>query len=137
MQTTQDVPDGMPDVGAEGVAGCQARTDLAFVRAPWDTAGMTGRRRMLSVGLGTIEEGTPNQVARVAAVSYTQLAYDPRVRREAGILADAGYQVDVYVSAEPAHTCPLPAGVNLHEVSLPRYRGARADRTPAAKPRWW
>lgn len=84
---------------------------------------------MMRVGYAPMSiDGKPGQAARVAAISYTQFAYDPRVRREAGILADAGYEVDVYALAELARGVPLSSGVNLITVPLPRYRGDRADR---------
>ena len=61
---------------------------------------------------------------RIAAVAYTHYASDPRVRRESEILADAGYQVDVYaLASDRSIKIHDDSNVRIVEIPLPRYRG--------------
>jgi glycosyltransferase involved in cell wall biosynthesis len=66
-------------------------------------------------------------MARVCMVALTNYKSDARVRREAEALVDRGDLVDVICLRAPntARTRSL-AGVRLHEVWVPRYRGSNA-----------
>lgn len=63
----------------------------------------------------------------VAVVAYTEYPWDPRVRREAEALAEAGYVVHV-IAVRPS-SGPSPThlnGVHIHEVPLATRRGSKA-----------
>jgi glycosyltransferase involved in cell wall biosynthesis len=64
---------------------------------------------------------------RVAMVAYTYYASDPRVRREAEVLADRGDAVDVYCLRRPGEPAREQCrGVRVRHLPMARYRGGNA-----------
>jgi len=62
---------------------------------------------------------------RVAMVAYTHYRTDPRCRREASLAARAGYDVHFYaLSGDGRARTTAVEGITLHELAMPRYRGA-------------
>jgi len=64
---------------------------------------------------------------RIAMVAYTHYQTDPRCRREATLAAGSGWDVHFYaLSQAGAARTSLVEGITLHELAMPRYRGANA-----------
>ncbi len=62
----------------------------------------------------------------VAFVAYTEFGSDPRVRREAEILADNGFEVHVIgAQSRPATSTVSSSGIHVHEVPLTIRRGGK------------
>jgi len=62
---------------------------------------------------------------RIAMVAYTHYRTDPRCRREATLAAGAGWDVHFYaLSGDGRARTTNVEGITLHELAMPRYRGA-------------
>ncbi len=71
------------------------------------------------------EFGKP--AGRVAMVAYTHYQTDPRCRREATLAASHGWDVHFYaLSLDGRARSSSIEGITLHELPMPRYRGASA-----------
>ena len=65
---------------------------------------------------------------RIAMVAYTHYQTDPRCRREATLAADAGWDVHFYaLSKDGKSQVRQVEGITLHELPMPRYRGASSS----------
>lgn len=65
-------------------------------------------------------------MANIAAVHYSYYPFDPRPRREAEALADAGMAVDVICLRLPEQpACETVDGVTVHRLSLIKNRGGK------------
>lgn len=63
---------------------------------------------------------------RVASLAYTHFASDPRVKREARVFAEAGFDVDVFALEAERSVAPGDPRITHHGIPIRRYRGARA-----------
>jgi glycosyltransferase involved in cell wall biosynthesis len=65
---------------------------------------------------------------RIAMVAYTHYQTDPRCRREATLAAGAGWDVHFYaLSKDGKSQTSVVEGITLHELPMPRYRGASSS----------
>lgn len=65
---------------------------------------------------------------RIAMVAYTHYQTDPRCRREATLAAGADWDVHFYaLSKDGKSQIQQVEGITLHELPMPRYRGASSS----------